>query len=46
MTAEDAEKATASGADALVISNHGGRQLDGALSSIKVLPEKIGRAHV
>ena len=41
MTAEDAEKAAASGADALVISNHGGRQLDGALSSIKVLPEIV-----
>ena len=41
MTAEDAEKAAASGADALVISNHGGRQLDGALSTIKVLPEIV-----
>ncbi len=36
---EDAEKAAALGADAIVVSNHGGRQLDGALSSIRMLPE-------
>jgi L-lactate dehydrogenase (cytochrome) len=35
---EDARLATDSGADALVVSNHGGRQLDGALSSIEALP--------
>jgi L-lactate dehydrogenase (cytochrome) len=35
---EDAELAVASGADALIVSNHGGRQLDGALSSIAALP--------
>lgn len=35
---EDAEKAVQSGADALIVSNHGGRQLDGALSSITALP--------
>ena len=35
---EDAELATRSGADALIVSNHGGRQLDGALSSIAALP--------
>ena len=35
---EDAEKAARSGADALVVSNHGGRQLDGAKSSIAALP--------
>jgi L-lactate dehydrogenase (cytochrome) len=34
---EDAQKAVASGADALIVSNHGGRQLDGALSSIAKL---------
>jgi L-lactate dehydrogenase (cytochrome) len=34
---EDAELAVASGADALVVSNHGGRQLDGAMSSIAAL---------
>jgi len=36
--AEDARHAANSGADALVVSNHGGRQLDGALSSISALP--------
>ncbi|MBL8381979.1 MAG: alpha-hydroxy-acid oxidizing protein [Burkholderiales bacterium] len=35
---EDAKIAAASGADAIVVSNHGGRQLDGALSSIRALP--------
>jgi L-lactate dehydrogenase (cytochrome) len=35
---EDAEKAARTGADALIVSNHGGRQLDGALSSIAALP--------
>ncbi len=36
---EDAHLAVASGADAMVVSNHGGRQLDGAPSSISALPE-------
>lgn len=35
---EDARKAADFGADAIVVSNHGGRQLDGALSSIRMLP--------
>ncbi|MEV8465730.1 alpha-hydroxy acid oxidase [Fluviibacterium sp. DFM31] len=35
---EDAKKAVEVGADAIVVSNHGGRQLDGALSSIRALP--------
>ena len=35
---EDAKLAVESGADAIVVSNHGGRQLDGAESSIKALP--------
>ena len=35
---EDAKIAVQSGADAIVVSNHGGRQLDGAQSSIKALP--------
>jgi L-lactate dehydrogenase (cytochrome) len=38
---EDAEQAAKSGAQALVVSNHGGRQLDGAPSSIEVLPEIV-----
>jgi L-lactate dehydrogenase (cytochrome) len=36
---EDAEIAAKTGAQAIVVSNHGGRQLDGAQSSIEVLPE-------
>jgi len=35
---EDARRAADSGADALIVSNHGGRQLDGAPSSIRALP--------
>jgi L-lactate dehydrogenase (cytochrome) len=38
MDAEDAKQAVDSGADALIVSNHGGRQLDGATSSIDALP--------
>ncbi|MEM8578934.1 MAG: alpha-hydroxy acid oxidase [Pseudomonadota bacterium] len=38
LDAEDARMAAKLGADAIVVSNHGGRQLDGALSSIRVLP--------
>ncbi|MEM9437752.1 MAG: alpha-hydroxy acid oxidase [Pseudomonadota bacterium] len=36
---EDAKMAANVGADAIVVSNHGGRQLDGALSSIRMLPQ-------
>jgi L-lactate dehydrogenase (cytochrome) len=36
---EDAKIAAQSGADAIVVSNHGGRQLDGAVSSVRALPE-------
>ena len=39
MDAGDARKAVEVGADAIIVSNHGGRQLDGALSSIRALPE-------
>jgi L-lactate dehydrogenase (cytochrome) len=38
---EDAEEAAKTGAHALVVSNHGGRQLDGAPSSIEALPEIV-----
>jgi L-lactate dehydrogenase (cytochrome) len=38
MDAEDASRAVDAGADAIVVSNHGGRQLDGAPSSIRMLP--------
>ena len=41
LDAEDAKIAAQSGADALVVSNHGGRQLDGTLSSIRALPEVV-----
>lgn len=39
--AEDAREAVRTGAHALVVSNHGGRQLDGAPSSISVLPKVV-----
>jgi L-lactate dehydrogenase (cytochrome) len=38
---EDAERAAKTGASALVVSNHGGRQLDGAISSIAALPRIV-----
>jgi L-lactate dehydrogenase (cytochrome) len=38
---EDAKIAAATGADAIVVSNHGGRQLDGTVSSIRALPEVV-----
>ncbi len=41
MCAEDALLASQSGADAIVVSNHGGRQLDGAPATIDVLPEVV-----
>jgi L-lactate dehydrogenase (cytochrome) len=41
MDVEDAKRAVAVGADAIIVSNHGGRQLDGALSSIRALPDII-----
>ncbi len=46
MDPDDARLAAASGADALIVSNHGGRQLDGAQSSIEALPpivEAVGK---
>jgi L-lactate dehydrogenase (cytochrome) len=49
-TAEDARRALDAGAQALVVSNHGGRQLDGVAASLAVLPEVVaavaGRAEV
>ena len=38
---DDARRAVDHGADAIIVSNHGGRQLDGALSTIRVLPEIV-----
>jgi 4-hydroxymandelate oxidase len=37
--ADDARKAAACGAAGVVVSNHGGRQLDGAIASIRALPD-------
>ncbi len=39
LRADDAERAVALGADGIVLSNHGGRQLDGAISGLEALPE-------
>ncbi|HMC17180.1 MAG TPA: alpha-hydroxy acid oxidase [Albitalea sp.] len=44
LDAEDARLAADSGADALIVSNHGGRQLDGAPSSIRALPAIVDAA--
>lgn len=44
LTAEDAALALAHGADGLVVSNHGGRQLDGVLATIDALPEVVAAA--
>jgi L-lactate dehydrogenase (cytochrome) len=41
LDAEDAHLAVSAGVDAIVVSNHGGRQLDGASSAISVLPEVV-----
>lgn len=50
LSAEDASAAVDAGADAVIVSNHGGRQLDGVASSIKALPRiaeaVAGRAEV
>jgi isopentenyl diphosphate isomerase/L-lactate dehydrogenase-like FMN-dependent dehydrogenase len=41
LTAEDARRSVDEGAAAIVVSNHGGRQLDGAPATLRVLPEII-----
>ena len=41
LTAEDARRSVDQGAAAVVVSNHGGRQLDGAPASLQVLPEVV-----
>lgn len=41
LTAEDARRAADEGADAIVVSNHGGRQLDGSPATLRVLPEVV-----
>lgn len=44
LAAEDAEQAVAVGADAIVVSNHGGRQLDGTVAPLDALPEAVRAA--
>lgn len=44
LTAEDARRAIDSGADAVVVSNHGGRQLDGVAAGLDALPEVVAAA--
>ena len=39
---EDAKLAVEHGADGIIVSNHGGRQLDGAVGSLEMLPEIVG----
>ncbi|EEC05210.1 (S)-2-hydroxy-acid oxidase, putative [Ixodes scapularis] len=41
LTAQDAEEAIKHGVSAILVSNHGGRQLDGVPSSIEALPEVV-----
>jgi len=41
LAAEDAERAVAVGADGVVVSNHGGRQLDGTVAPLDALPEAV-----
>ena len=43
MTGEDAALAVEHGVDAIVVSNHGGRQVDGTLATIEALPEIVER---
>ena len=44
-TADDARRAVAEGAAAIVVSNHGARQLDGVAPTIRVLPEVVQAVH-
>jgi L-lactate dehydrogenase (cytochrome) len=43
-TGEDARRAIDAGANALVVSNHGGRQLDGVAPTLRILPEVLAAA--
>jgi L-lactate dehydrogenase (cytochrome) len=45
LTGEDARRAIDAGAAAVVVSNHGGRQLDGAPASLRALPEVVTAVH-
>jgi isopentenyl diphosphate isomerase/L-lactate dehydrogenase-like FMN-dependent dehydrogenase len=43
LRSDDAERALACGASGIIVSNHGGRQLDGAIATIDALPEVVER---
>jgi isopentenyl diphosphate isomerase/L-lactate dehydrogenase-like FMN-dependent dehydrogenase len=45
LTADDALRAIDEGADSVVVSNHGGRQLDGVAASLRALPEIVAAVH-
>ena len=45
LTGDDARRAADAGATAVVVSNHGGRQLDGAPAPLRVLPEVVAAVH-
>jgi L-lactate dehydrogenase (cytochrome) len=44
LTGDDARRAVEAGAEALVVSNHGGRQLDGVSATLRALPEVVAAA--
>lgn len=44
LTAEDTELAVEHGVDSIIVSNHGGRQLDGVVATAEVLPEVVAAA--
>lgn len=44
LSGDDAARAADAGADAVVVSNHGGRQLEGAPATVRVLPEVVDAA--
>jgi (S)-2-hydroxy-acid oxidase len=44
LTAEDAQLAIEHGVDGIIVSNHGGRQLDGVVTTAEVLPEIVAVA--
>jgi len=45
LTGDDARRAVDAGAEAIVVSNHGGRQLDGVSATLRALPEIVGAAN-
>ena len=44
LTGDDARRAADAGANAVIVSNHGGRQLDGVAASLRALPEVVAAA--